>query len=501
MVNKVNEFELALDQNHINDEWNNFVFGREFNEWYNYTSADDLLNNLKDLKEMILDFISRQTQRLSYLDSYTKGMNYAIMHRKPRNDKRKADYRCRHNYGDYISRFCSGYIFGKPTKVQVEDEKENIFIQDLNTKNSLDALNLRLAYDVSTFGRAYEIHYRNNDDEDKIALSSVFETFLIYDLTVEHKKIAGVRTSKFRKKDRLMYKIFLYTHNRQIEFELTDLHKENDLVIVSQKAHFYEEVPIIEWKNGWDRYGDFETSISQIDLYDAAQSDTSNYMHDLNDALLVIKGDLKRLGLTMDNMSEEKKKLISSLRDDNILMLYTGVNSQGEETNVDAEYLYKQYDVAGTEAYKQRLDKDIHKLTSTPDLTDENFSGNQSGIAMQYKTYGLSLKIATKMSEFERCLKNRYKLINNLHKNINENLIDIDQLTVTFILNFPEDVWGEIESFVSVGGEISNKTLLDKLNTVKSTDEELQRLEEEKENDPYKNDFENLKGAMLDEEE
>lgn len=36
----------------------------------------------------------------------------------------------------------------------------------------------------------------------------------------------------------------------------------------------------------------FEKVIPLIDLYDEAQSDTANYMSDLNDAMLLIKGNV-----------------------------------------------------------------------------------------------------------------------------------------------------------------------------------------------------------------
>ncbi len=53
--------------------------------------------------------------------------------------------------------------------------------------------------------------------------------------------------------------------------------------------------PVVEYDNNRFRTGDFEHVISLIDLYDSAQSDTANYMTDLNDALLVISGDIDAL--------------------------------------------------------------------------------------------------------------------------------------------------------------------------------------------------------------
>ena len=49
---------------------------------------------------------------------------------------------------------------------------------------------------------------------------------------------------------------------------------------------------ITEFSNN-ERRGDFEKVIPLIDLYDNAQSDTANYMSDLNDAMLLVIGNME----------------------------------------------------------------------------------------------------------------------------------------------------------------------------------------------------------------
>ena len=44
-------------------------------------------------------------------------------------------------------------------------------------------------------------------------------------------------------------------------------------------------MPITEFSNNERRKGDYEKVITLIDLYDNAESDTANYMSDLNDAM------------------------------------------------------------------------------------------------------------------------------------------------------------------------------------------------------------------------
>lgn len=188
---------------------------------------------------------------------------------------------------------------------------------------------------------------------------------------------------------------------------------------------------------------DFENEIPLIDAYDAAQSDTANYMSDLNDALLVINGDLDSAGITPTDAMLMKKA--------NMLLLESGIDHTGKQTSVGAEYIYKQYDVQGVEAYKTRLINDIYKLSKVPNLDDDRFNASNSGIALKYKMIGLEQIKSIKESFFSKALRRRYQLIENIHNGLSTNKITADDLTFTFHENIPEDIWQEVERYINVG--------------------------------------------------
>ena len=80
-------------------------------------------------------------------------------------------------------------------------------------------------------------------------------------------------------------------------------------------------------------------------------------MSDLNDAMLLIKGNV--------DLNEEVATL---QKEANVFHLappeYTTVDDKVTEGNVDAQYIYKQYDVSGVESYKTELLKTFtHSLT------------------------------------------------------------------------------------------------------------------------------------------
>ena len=225
-----------------------------------------------------------------------------------------------------------------------------------------------------------------------------------------------------------------------------------------------------------DRYrqSGYEDIIPLIDLYDSAQSDTANYMTDMNEALLAILGDIDLSKYTIDDIVKMKKA--------NLLLLANGINPDGSKSQTDAKYIYKQYDVSGTEAYKNRLQSDIHKISFVPDLTDEAFSGTQSGEAMKYKLFGFQQLAKTSQRGFKKGLMRRYRLLLNMKNYTNEATnADLGSFTVTFTPNLPKAVLDELRALTSAGVEFSQETLMGLASFVDDIQAELDRVKAEQE--------------------
>lgn len=100
--------------------------------------------------------------------------------------------------------------------------------------------------------------------------------------------------------------------------------------------------------------GDFEPVISQINAYDNAQSDTANYM-----------SDFKRCNFSRNVAAHQNpggSDGVRAMSDANILVLKMVYLQTESLCKGLLEYIYKQYDVQGTEKYKERLVNDIFKL-------------------------------------------------------------------------------------------------------------------------------------------
>lgn len=438
-------------------------FSPEANIHYRISSADELTSDLSVLSSFIMHHQKHQRPRLDTLLKYYEGRNTKVLRERRRRESHLADHRATHNFAEYVSGFIQGYLVGVPIKTSYPDEEIEETIREINRDNNADEHNSDIVLDQSIFGRAYELLYRSKNDKTRFTISDVRETFVIYDDTVEMDPVAGVRYVYNRFTDKTT--VFLYTDSEIITYDLDydyKLHKKDEAI------HAFGDVPIIEYRNNRFRRGDFEKVLNLIDLYDEAQSDTANYMTDFNDAMLKIVGNLK--------IDEDQAK---KMKEHNLLFLQTEPNPDGAETKADADYIYKKYDVEGTEKYKDRIKNDIHMFTHTPNMDDESFAGTQSGEALKYKLFGLEQKRATKERMFKKSLRKRYELINNMMNVASEGDFDVDEIEIKFTPNLPKNVMEEIEAFTKLGGELSDKTKLSILSFVENPDEELEKIEEE----------------------
>ena len=478
---KVNEFEHGEDTIHHTAKSFQKTYGPESNRSYRANSAEEIIGDTDKLIAMIRDHHENQCPRLAALDDYMKANNsYIYGDDSRRHEKERADHRAAHNFAKVINVFDVGYNTGVPIKKVSENDKINEIIAEYDRTNDIEALDSELWRDMKKYGRAYELQYRNKDDEDKSVISNVFETFVCYGLDVEQTPLFAVRYPKYKVKTQEFTTVSVYTDNEVITYKPCQLNalklEEED-----RETHEWGEVPITEYSPDRYRMSGYEDIIPLIDLYDAAQSDTANYMTDLNEATLVITGDLNLKKYTVHDLAEMKKS--------NLMLLASGMNPDGSRSQTDAKYVYKQYDVTGAEAYKDRLQKDIHKISFVPDLTDEAFSGTQSGEAMKYKLFGFQQMAKTGQRGFKKGLMRRYRLLMNMKHFVNEaDNTDLGNLKITFTPNLPKAILEELKTLVDSGMEISQETLMGLASFIDDVKDEIAKIEEEqkkeREDDP-----------------
>lgn len=458
------QFERDIEPATLEKREDFLQFSDKANVHFMFHSAKKLVEKDKepeDLKKMVAGFFGDQIERLQILESYSNGNNYTILKGRKRLEPEKADYRIRHDLGGQASRFFTGYTVGQPISIgSSEIDLDLTSVDNFNSYNDIEALNRELVYDASRFGRAFELHYFDEFEQPAVALFDAKEMFTVRSADVKKEIIAAVHCPIYNGK----LFVTVYTNEEIVSYD-------NDWKETDRKINPFKMVPVVEWQNNRERLGDWEKGIPIIDAYDAAESDTANYMSDLNDAMLVIKGDVESTGMNASDIMKMKQA--------NMLVLESGIGHNGQQTSLEAGYIYKQYDVSGVEAYKSRLIKDFFRIVGLPNLQDDATFSATSGIAIRYKLVDLQQVASVKRGFFVKTLKRRYKLLQALSENLKGfEAVDANSLTFTFHENLPTDVWAEIQSAINSGMDISQETLMESASFTDARKEKSRLLKE-----------------------
>lgn len=149
------------------------------------------------------------------------------------------------------------------------------------------------------------------------------------------------------------------------------------------------------------------------------------------------------------------------------------------DSDGDVSFVTKDINDTAVENYKKRIDKDIHKFSLVPNMTDENFVGNSSGVAMAYKLQGLEFLTGIKEQKFKKGLLRRVELLANvLSIRANKQML-FTEVDFIFTRNNPKNLVEIVETVTKLAGTISSETQLDLLPMV-DKDQEIKRLKKEK---------------------
>ena len=197
--------------------------------------------------------------------------------------------------------------------------------------------------------------------------------FLDTDNTVDSNKLFAV---SYLKKSSLKgedgWQVEVYTKEYKLIYRVKDLDMTS-AVLKDVKEHYYDEVPVVEFRNNEEKQGDFEQALSLIDAYNILQSDRLNDKEAFIDAILVLYGFSLSKEVLEDDSQE--KETIKGNEGNNGNMIEAPPKSEGTAV----EWLTKTFDETQVDILAKSIQDNIHKVTYTPNLSDEHFAGNISG--------------------------------------------------------------------------------------------------------------------------
>ena len=426
------------------------------------------LNTIEELTDKVIKRIiethrSSVLPRLQNLENYYNANN-AIKNRVM-SDTSKPNNKIANAYASYITDTLVGYFIGEPITYTANDD---VLLQDLQMileHNDEADENAELAKNASIYGVAYEMLYLSEEDK-MIRFKSLNpkEVIPIFDKTVEQNLLAVMRYYE----DYDYVEDNTYTIVEVIDATHVRRYKLNTgLSLLEEYPHYFSMVPVAIFKNNEDETGDFEQVISLIDAYDKMESDSLNDFEYFVDAYLAL------YGFTAD--SED----IAQMKENRVLLMDEGTS---------AEWLTKQTSDAYVENMKNRLDKDIHKFAKCPNMSDEEFASNASGIAIKFKLLGTENLVSIKERKFKRGLQQRLELMSMINSVLREGF-DWRAIDIVFTRNIPSNDTDIANMVNTLKDIVSEETLLAQIPFVEDVQTELEKLKKEREENKELNPF------------
>lgn len=481
----------------------NFLKGRRFDENANrqfvmiiedFEAIEfDSQKWIERLKNFVGTHRAEQLDRLKELKRYYLADNN-IKYREEKSDPYSADNRIASDWAKYIAIFEQGYMLGNPVEYKNENAEIQKQIDQFSKQNNEKDHNVAIKTDLAIYGRAYELLNTFQDEDGsvwvKLYRMDPEQTFVIYDDSFEQRSLMAVNyySISYGNGHKCDF-VKVYTSNAIYEY-VDDNQDTDTLKLKEVSEHFFNGVPVNEFSNNADRTGAFEAVLDSIDAYDLSQSELANFQQDSNEALLVISGNpftgVEDKDFMEDGRINPNGRLAVSRAFKKAKILILDDNPIPGGSAPSANYLVKTYDTTGAEAYKERLVNDILRFTFTPDTTDNNFAGTQSGEAMKYKMMAADNYRGKQELLFEKGLMRRLRLAVNIWKikgNDSENYSLINETDVVFTPNLPQNDTELVAIVKSLYGVVSEQTIVEILEQVTgvNAEAEMKRIKEEQE--------------------
>lgn len=413
------------------------------------------------VKKFIDDYKQNELPRLQKLEDYYEAKNEIL--KRLMADSTKPNNKIANPYASYITDTLTGYFMGEPISYSALEDK---ILEELNLifeYNDEADENVELARACSIYGKAFELLYVDEDGAVRFKRLDTKECIPIFDDTIENDLLYLIRF--YPEKDWEQNKNFVWIEI--IDKTATRRYRANencgDMTLIEEIPHYFGMCPVVIYKNNEDETGDFEKVISLIDAYDKMESDSLNDFEYFCDAYLAL------IGFTADADD------VKSMKENRVLLL---------DKDTDAKWLTKEEHDSTIENMKIRIDKDIHKFSKCPNLSDEDFASNASGVAIKYKMVGTENLVSVKERKFKKGLQRRLELISILQDK-KYSTFDWRAIDIIFTRNLPTNDT-EIANMVNtLSSIVSTETLLAQLPFVENVQDEIERINKEKEKNPF----------------
>ena len=359
------------------------------------------------------------------------------------------------NYCKIITDTYSGYICGKPVSYSSNDDITDI--QEVINYNDDNAENIAFCTNALTYGVAYELQWIDKYSKNRYSQVNPLNAFAIYDNTLDNNLLYFVRWYDANSiDDNEMKFVEVYDAKTIKTYKVRGI--GGSLEFVEEVPHYFGDVPVsVFWLNEDTEDNIFNCIISLNDAYNELQSSEVDDFSAFCDAYLIL------IGMDADNDD------ISAMKENRVLILPEGGSASWLTKNASDTQIVNMLD---------NIRKNIFKVSSTPDMGDENFMA-QSGEAIKWKILGFENVASGIVAKFTKAIQRRIELICNV-LNLKASDATWRDININFVRNLPVNITETVNLINSLKGTVSDATLLAQIPFIDDVQSELEAVQKQK---------------------
>ena len=346
----------------------------------------------------------------------------------------------------YITEVHTGYFLGIPPALAYGEAAAGERYAALSRDLDLPHLYFDLGRDLSICGAGFALVWAERSGV-RVCRCDPCDCFAIRSGDAGAPLLAAVRLLAGGKGET---RGVLYTAERLIPF----VWDGTGVTLGAAEENLLHTIPLLPFYNNCQGLGDFEMVTGLVDAYNVLLSGALDDMQSVANAFLALYG---MQGTTQRDIEQANRSRILSL-------------SEGGR----AEFVVKNLNHEALGQLEVNLRRSILQLSMTPDLCDEHFAGNSSGVALQYKLWGIEQVRAAKERTFTDGLRALLAVLTEGERLLGRS-VDLTGGEVTFYKNLPQDNAALAETLLSLSPLLSRQTILENLPWVADAQEELRR--------------------------
>lgn len=400
------------------------------------------------LSQAVGDFLRRVRPRRERLFDYYRGEQPVPKGEAVRG---RPNNRLRVPFPRYITEVHTGYFLGLPPTLALDRPEDAAAFAALSSALRLEHLLFDIGRDMSVCGAGYALVWLERERGLRACRCDPLECFAVRSAAAGAPLLGTVRLfwdaeggtgGVFYEKDALRPFIWDGQRARLAGMEDNPLHA----------------LPLVPFVNNCQGTGDFEMVAGLVDAYNLLLSGAMDDMQSVANAFLALYG---MQGTTQGDIDEANRTRVLSL-------------AEGGR----AEFVVKNLNHEALAQLERNLRRSILQLSMTPDLSDESFAGTASGVALQYKLWGIEQVRSAKERSFTDGL---YRLLTALSGGLSllGRPANLTAGRAAFYKNLPQNHTELAATLLSLSPVLSRRTILEHLPWVSDPEEELRRKAEE----------------------